>query len=345
MADVTILGAGIFGLSIAWMCQKKGARVRIIDPNGPGAGASGGIVGALAPHTPDQWNEKKAFQFKSLLMAKTFWAEVAEVSGLSPGYARHGRLQVLSDQRTLDLARLRVETAKTLWRGEATWDVIEAHEACFALQSPTGYLVHDTLSGRIHPRQACAALAAAVIAKGGVIETGGALSGRVIHAAGVAGLEELGRDLHRDAGRGVKGQGALLDFSAPDSPQVFADGVHIIPHENGGTAIGSTSELDYDDPTATDEKLDAVLARACEFFPALRGAPVIERWAGLRPRAKTKGRSPLLGAHPARDGHFIANGGFKIGLGIAPKVGEVMADLVLDGVDTIPAKFRPDTLA
>ena len=39
-------------------------------------------------------------------------------------------------------------------------------------------------------------------------------------------------------------------------------------------------------------------------------------------------------------GHFVANGGFKIGFGMAPKVGEVMADLLLDGVDRTPEDFR-----
>ena len=73
MAEVTIYGAGIFGLSIAFTCLRRGAKVRVIDPNGPGAGASGGIVGALAPHVPENWNEKKAFLFESLVMAGSFW--------------------------------------------------------------------------------------------------------------------------------------------------------------------------------------------------------------------------------------------------------------------------------
>ena len=34
MTDITIRGAGIFGLSIAWACVQRGARVQIIDPNG-----------------------------------------------------------------------------------------------------------------------------------------------------------------------------------------------------------------------------------------------------------------------------------------------------------------------
>jgi len=48
----------------------------------------------------------------------------------------------------------------------------------------------------------------------------------------------------------------------------------------------------------------------------------------------------MLGPWPSRDGHYIANGGFKIGFGMAPKVAEVMADLVLEGVDRIPDGFR-----
>ncbi|MEO5615955.1 MAG: FAD-dependent oxidoreductase, partial [Cypionkella sp.] len=37
---------------------------------------------------------------------------------------------------------------------------------------------------------------------------------------------------------------------------------------------------------------------------------------------------------------FVANGGFKIGFGMAPKVAEVMVDLVLEGRDAIPEGFR-----
>ena len=48
MDDVTVRGAGVFGLSVAWACARRGAKVRVIDPFGPAAGASGGIVGALA---------------------------------------------------------------------------------------------------------------------------------------------------------------------------------------------------------------------------------------------------------------------------------------------------------
>ena len=340
MADVTVMGAGVFGLSVAWTCLKRGASVRVIDPGGPGAGASGGVVGALAPHVPENWNDKKAFQFDSLIMAEAFWRDVQTVSGISPGYGRTGRLQPIADEGALALAQQRACTSKGLWQGKADWRIVDATDHNWAPATPTGKLIYDTLSARMHPRQACTALAAAITASGGEVVTDGLQQGAVIWATGVAGLEELNQGAPRAIGNGVKGQGAVLHFSAPDMPQLFADTVHIIPHENGTVAIGSTSERDYDDPTATDAQLDDVIERAMQAVPVLHGARVVERWAGVRPR--TRSRAPMLGRHPVHDGQFIANGGFKIGFGMAPKIGSVMADLMLDGVDNIPDGFRPE---
>ena len=42
MTEITIRGAGIFGLSIAWACVQRGAVVQVVDPFGAGAGSSGG---------------------------------------------------------------------------------------------------------------------------------------------------------------------------------------------------------------------------------------------------------------------------------------------------------------
>ena len=50
----------------------------------------------------------------------------------------------------------------------------------------------------------------------------------------------------------------------------------------------------------------------------------------------------MIGHHPIRKDAFIANGGFKIGFGMAPKIAEVMADFILNGKDRIPEGFRPE---
>lgn len=338
--EVTVRGAGIFGLCCAWACLRRGARVRVIDPFGVAAGASGGVVGALAPHVPEQWNEKKAFQLDSLLMAPEWWQDIETVSGLSPGYARLGRIQPLADDRAVALARDRSVSAAGLWRGAAVWFVTDQGGA-LAPVSPTGLFVRDTLSARIHPRKACLALAGAIRARDGQIVAEGPEEGVVIHATGVAGLAALTSD-GRAAGTGVKGQAAVLAYDAPMVPQVFAGGVHVVPHADGTVAIGSTSEREFDAPDSVDEALNQVISAARTAVPALQDAEVVETWAGVRPRARS--RAPVLGAWPGRAGHFVANGGFKIGFGMAPKVAEVMADLVLDGRDGVPEAFRVERL-
>jgi len=163
MTDITIMGAGIFGLSVAWACARRGARVQVVDPNGLAAGASGGIVGALAPHVPEAWNDKKAFQLDSLLMAPLFWQQVEDQSGLSAGYARRGRLRPLADARAVDLAAQRAQTARTLWQGQADWQVIETPAwGDWHPITPTATSVHDTLSALLPPPRASAPLPGAL---------------------------------------------------------------------------------------------------------------------------------------------------------------------------------------
>lgn len=338
-AEITVRGAGIFGLSIAWACHQRGAKVQVIDPAGPGAGSSGGLVGALAPHVPENWNPKKAFQLESLLMAEGFWAEVEDTGGVSPGYGRLGRLQPIADERTLELAHARRETAAELWQDHAIWDVRPASDfGDWCPPSATGMVIHDTLSARMHPRRACAALVAALRAGGVEIAGDGRDEGHVVHATGYQGLLDLNALSPRLVGTGVKGQAALLAYDAGAVPQLYADGLHIIPHADGTLAIGSTNEREFIRPDEPDAQLDQVIARAIAAMPQLAGAEILERWAGVRPRART--RAPMLGEYPDRPGHFIANGGFKIGFGMAPKVAEVMAGLLLDGRDCIPEGFR-----
>jgi glycine oxidase len=338
---IVVHGAGIFGLSVAWACASRGAEVTVVDPNGPGAGASGGVVGALAPHVPEAWNTKKALQFDSLVMAERFWSEVAYTSGRDPGYARAGRAQPLADDEAVDRARSRSGLAEELWGGRFTWEVREAAAFGDLVHSPTGLVVFDTLTARLHPRRAIAAVLGALEAKGAMVSDQPVSGDAAVHATGFEGLLELnGLAGGRIIGAGVKGQAAVLKCDLRGRPQLYAEGLHIVPHADATVAVGSTSERQWDDPVSTDEQLDAVVKRARAICPSLREAPVLERWAGIRPRARS--RAPILGPHPARPGEFIANGGFKIGFGMAPLVATLMADLLLNGVDRIPPEFRPE---
>lgn len=342
MAGIVVMGAGILGLSAAFTLARRGARVMVIERAAPGAGCSGGLVGALAPHVPENWNPKKQFQLESLLMAASFWANVAQVAGRDPGYARRGRLQPLADAAAVARAQERAALAATLWQGQAEWCVVPIDErGGMQLHSPTGLAVFDTLTARIAPRPALAALVAALTALGVSLRQGTEAppgADAVIWSTGVAGLAALGHDLNRKMGAPVKGQAATLRGDWRDAPQLFVEGLHIVPHGDGTVAIGSTSERDFGAAETTDAQLEALIARARSLCPDLADAPVVERWAGLRPRAPS--RAPMLGPWPGRAGHFVLNGGFKIGFGMAPKLAALTADLVLEGSAAIPDGFR-----
>ena len=343
-SEVAVIGAGIFGLACAWEIARRGTRVRVIEANQIGAGSSGGTVGALAPHAPENWNAKKQMQLDALVAAEGWWAEIGAAGGVDPGYARTGRVQP-ADPAQEPLLRARIAAAAAHWPtpfAMALGD--DLPDGAIRPESPAGLFLTDTLTARIAPRAALRALVAAIRAAGGeVAEDCGIqhpdrLTGPAIWATGAPGLGMLSADLGRMTGNGVKGQSALLALAAPDAPQVFANGVHVVPHADGTVAVGSTSERAFSDPAATDAQLEALIDRAAAICPALAGAQVIDRWAGIRPRAVS--RAPLLGQWPGRPGHLLANGGFKIGFGMAPAIAAMVADLVLDGTDRIPEAFR-----
>ena len=337
---VQVAGGGIFGLACAWELTRRGIPVRVAEARTVGAGASGGHVGALSPHAPDNWTPKKELQLQSLLAAPGFWAGVEDASGLPTGFGRTGRVQPVTDMAQIPQLRARIAASAERWPAAARMALTQDPDG-MAVASPTGWWLTDGMAARLNPRAALAALAGAIRARGGTVAEGAPAdpgTAPTLWATGTEGLEALNDALGRRIGQGVKGQSLLLALDRGDAPQVFADGIYVVPHADGTVAVGSTSERDFADPRSTDARLDAVIEAARAACPALRDAPVVERWVGLRPRARS--RAPMLGEWPGRPGHFIANGGFKIGFGMAPKIAQIIADLMLDGRDSVPPMFR-----
>ncbi len=354
--DVIVIGGGIFGLSCAWSCVKRGLSVTLVEKSTIGSGASGGIMGTLSPNVPETWSPKKQFQLDALLSAEAHWNEIEAISTLPTGYGRVGRLIPIVDERALGHANIRQEDAKTLWQGQAEWRVTDGGEYAdwIAPEAASMGVIHENLSARISPRLACKSLARALEIKGCKILEGwevtdlaqnqisgpnGTLKAKtIILSAGVECFSMLADILGPKAGFGVKGQSALLTgLDMRTTPQIFAEGIYIIPHANGDIAIGSTTENDWENAYDTDEKLDEVLTKAFAIAPILKTAQIVERWAGLRPRCKKP--DPMLGPVPGAPDLFLATGGYKIGFGIAHSAGEAIAEMVTGNAPYLPEKF------
>lgn len=331
---LTVAGAGVFGLACAWEGLRRGLAVTVIDPLGPGGGASGGVVGALSPHPPAPWTARKAAQVAALRAAPGWWAGVATAGGLDPAHAAIGRAMPLRDAAARSRAEAQVAAARSHWGG-ANWEILDARAlpGWLAPEAAPFGLVRETLSARLFPRAAVAALAAAIRARGGEIRLGrvalDAAPRPLVLATGALGL------VPGLPSGGVKGQAALLAAEAPpDAPMLYDDGLYVVPQPGGMVAVGSTSETDWTDPQSTDDRLETVIARARALSPALSRALVAERWAGVRPRAALP--DPMVGAVPDLPGVFVATGGFRTGLATAPVAAAAVVALVLGEDPALP---------
>jgi glycine oxidase len=362
--DLVVVGGGIVGLWIVEQAARRGLNTVLVEKNRVGQGASGGFLGALMPHQPVRWNPEKAFQLSALLSLEPEITRLEELSGISCGYKRCGRLIPTHMAKKRDERPVWQAAAKANWPqispsgAPIGWSILEAPEkpGWLATQAAPLGCEFETLSARLAPRALVAALTKQVCKSAHVSEEAHVTwlgdghrivladgteitPGKTIVTAGYETFSLLGPLTGLTLGRGVKGQAALLKPRHPVDPRqpiIYLGGLYIIAHDDGLVAVGSTSETTFADPSTTTGKLDALVDRAREICPALEGAEVVERWAGVRPNAI--GRHPLIGPLPEAPDIIVATGGFKISYGIAHK----MADAALDfATGTRPA--LPDT--
>lgn len=358
------------GLWAAVKAERLGIETLLLDAATLGSGASGGLLGALMPHMPDRWSDKKQFQFDALIDLESEIAQVESATGLSAGYRRCGRIIPLPKQHLRAIAERHQKDAGQNWKTpdrQFHWHVADAPacgDAWVDHAAGEAGFVLDTLAGRVSPRALTGVLAAFIRTARHVqaVEHCGVISldpgqGRALLSSGddvrfdhaIIANGHHAFSMMRDAagladgmslGQPVKGQAALLDAKCdPAMPVVFLNGLYVVPHEDGTVAVGSTSEDDFEDPYATDEKLDLLVSKAKSIVPSLAGAVVIERWAGLRPKAI--GRDPMVGSIPGRPGLVALTGGFKVSFGLAHHLADAALAAVCGQTATLPDSFRP----
>lgn len=348
--DVAIIGGGLAGLTTAYYAHKSGMSVVILEKGTLGGGASGGLVGALAPHMPENWNDKKRYQFDALAMSPSFWEEIENISDQKTGYIKNGRLQNIVDERGLEKAIIRAEAAKIQWGHMGEWIIKEDGNHPFH-SSPFGY-IRDTLSAQIMPRDGMLALSNAVknigieVRENFVVEdihpqeingTQKIHATHIVIAAGYASWPWVRKYLGADFGEGTKGQAVMVRPAKPWTyPMITGDGYYIVPHSPNCLAIGSTSERFWMH-NKVDEQLDSLFTRVIDDIPTLGDAEILKTWSGIRPRAFRP--DPLIGK--LEEGIYINSGGFKTGFSFAPKLAQDLVRMIEGASINIPVNFLP----
>ena len=344
-ADVVVVGAGLAGACAALVLSRD-RRVVVVEADRPGSGASGAAAGLVNPFMGRK--AKRAWRAAEALGALD---RVLDEGGADGLFARSGVLRPAPPETGAFRERAAEHPDELEWLTPGAVAERFPHVA-----APAGALLVRR-GGHVEVGALAAALVRAAEARGAITVRARLASWRddgtgvvaVTDAGEVAArhlvlcLGDGARHLPALAALGlhrVKGQTITLDRPAalpPSHPAVAGRG-YVVP-STGGVVVGATFEHDFSHP-APDPALDAgLLAQGAALVPALAGAAVRGRRAGVRltvPAAVAPGRLPLAG--PLGGGAvWVFTGLGAKGLLTAPLLALALPD-ALDGRAPLPAE-------
>lgn len=353
--DAVIVGAGVIGLACAWRAAQSGLRVRVLEREVPGAGASGVAAGMLAPVGEVSWGEERLLRLAQASHARwpSFATELAAASGTEIGYLAIGSLHVALDRDQGDELRRRFELMLEL-ELDAEWlRPREARELEPGLTPRCAGAVLAPHESAADPRMLVGALRRAAEADGAevvsaaeVVESlldGDAIRGvrtadgrehrarHVVLAAGAwSGEARWLPEFARPPVRPVKGQILTLraeDGRTPCERVVESERVYLVPRADGRLIVGATVEERGFDTTVTAGGVLELLREAYRAIPEVAELELVETGVGLRPG--TPDNVPLIGAG-APDGLVVATGHYRNGILLAPLTADAVSS-VLEG--------------
>ena len=201
--DVAIVGAGVIGLACAWRLAARGLRVRVLERDRPGSGASGVAAGMLAPVGEATYGEDALLDLalRSHHLWPEFARELADASGGDPGFIGLGALHVALDRDETEALRRRFELMESLgleaeWiRGGACRDL----EPGLSPRVAAGVLARHEAA--VDPRRLVGALRVAAEGAGAEVVTGAEVIDVVVEAGSASGVRTADGEHRCDDGR------------------------------------------------------------------------------------------------------------------------------------------------
>ena len=359
--DAVIVGAGVIGLACAWRAAQSGLRVRVLERDEPGSGASGVAAGMLAPVGEATWGEEALLgaALASHAMWPRFAEELAEVGEAQTSLLRNGALHVALDADEAGELRRRFELMRSL-ELDAEW--LTGRE-CRALEPGLGPSVFAGVraphEAGVDPVAIVAALRRACEREGAEIVTGARVTGALWEGDTLGGVTTEDGEHRADATvlaagawagsvpwlpaealppvRPVKGQILTLRGSAREPVAgriVVSERVYLVPRADGRLIAGATvEEMGWD----TRVTAGGVLELLREAFRALPGTAELELErvvAGLRPG--TPDNAPIVGRGGVQ-GLLCATGHFRNGILLAPLTAQGVVALLRG--ETLPPEL------
>jgi glycine oxidase len=332
--------------------------VTILEQGRCAQAASRAALGALWPPPMAHAGVLQQLHRESLWGYEAFIESLQNASGLRVDYLRRGKIELLNSAEAFRVAGEQCAAANASWPAlgaqpvmeQLTATQIKAYEPEIT-ESPYGAQL-CRWSGQVHVDQLLEALLAACAKVKVHIHEGVRVdrlesAGDQIVAAHAGAARYAGKTFLLCAGVGmpliwvpaaisplitpVKGQALLLRARQEVIGHIIKSGpIFLVPWPDGRILVGSTTEPEAGfDTTNTAEGVAFLLHGATELVPALKSATMERVWAGLRPTGPK--HRPLMGPSPTHQNVVICAGHFKIGIGLAPLAGELMAEFISTG--------------
>ena len=369
--DALIVGAGAIGLACAWRAAQRGLRVRVVERDRPGAGASGVAAGMLAPVGEATWGEEELLQLalSSHAAWPRFAAELAAASDHESGYLELGALHVALDRDEAAELRRRYELMASLDLSAQWLRPRAAREVEPGVSPSCAAAVHAPHESAIDPRELVAALRVAAERAGVEVREGADVTEALRDGHALAGVRTADGVEHRAARtvlaagawsgsagwlprearppvRPVKGQ--IITLRGPAGAPVcdrivVSERIYIVPRSDGRLIVGATVEEMGFDTRVTAGGVHELLREAYRALPDVAELELGEAIAGLRPG--TPDNAPLIGAGPV-DGLVYATGHYRNGILLAPVTADAVAAMLAgQEPEAEIAAFSPERFA
>ncbi|MGH2561472.1 MAG: NAD(P)/FAD-dependent oxidoreductase [Thermomicrobiales bacterium] len=356
LSEVAVIGGGVIGCSVAYHLAQQGVAVTLLEQRGIASAASGASAGGVR----QQGRDPRELSFAIRSIAK--WRTLEDELAADVHFYREGHVQVI--ERAADLPEVDRRVAA---QRELGLDIRVVHAADLKELVPgiATHVVAGTYTaddGHANPILTTHAFANAARRHGAHIRVGSRVTR--IHRRGgyVRGLSTTSGDVACDwlvlaAGAWSTMLAQQFDVSLPIElmgpqmiattpvPPVLGQVVGALSRRlslkqlRGGNFIiggGWPGDVDMASGIATP-RLESILGSLVDssaIYPALRHVQVERAWVGVE--ALTVDEVPILGPLPGVENVTVATGFSGHGFALSPIIGQVMAELIVDGAPSIP---------